>query len=90
MVKKSPNFRLVSELRLYMYLNTKLLQSFLAHFWHTNHNTILCAELVPKVCLKWSFFGLESVLNPIGKDTKKPQNYLIVCGLSLLVRFWSD
>ncbi len=43
----------------------------------------LSATLVPKVCLKWSFFGLESVLNPIGKDTKKPQNYLIVCGFTV-------
>lgn len=35
------------------------------------------------------FFGLIPVLNPIGLDTKKPQNYLIVRGLSRIFRFSS-
>ncbi len=35
---------------------------------------ILCAELVPKLCLKWSFLGLISVLNRKDKTRKKPQN----------------
>ncbi len=54
---------------------------------------ILSAILVPKLCLMRSFLGLISVLSSPtalcsgkeskGLDTKKPQNYLIVCGLSL-------
>lgn len=36
-----------------------------------------------------SFFGLIPVLNPIGLDTKKPRNYLIIRGLSRIFRFSS-
>lgn len=36
-----------------------------------------------------SFLGLM-VLNPIGLDTKKPRNYLIVRGLSRIFRFSSE
>ena len=37
-----------------------------------------------------SFLGLISVLNPIGLDTKKPRNYLIVRGFTRFVRFSSE
>ena len=36
------------------------------------------------------FFRSDIGPESMGKDTKKPQNYLIVCGLLLVVRFWSD
>ena len=45
------------------------------YIWHTFGTKIVirifCADLVPKLCLKWSFLGLDSVLNPKGLDTKK-------------------
>ena len=45
---------------------------------------------MPKLCLVRSFFGLIPVLNPIGLDTKKPRNYLIVRGLSRIFRYSSE
>ena len=86
----SPIFRVMSKLRPYIYLNTNRLYHFSSPTCHhfSFHN--LGNDLVTNSGPKWSFLGLVSVLNPIGLDTKKPRNYLIVRGLSRIFRFSSE
>ena len=86
----SPIFRVMSKLRPYIYLNTNGLYHFSSPTCHhfSFHN--LGNDLVTNSGPKWSFLGLVSVLHPIGLDTKKPRNYLIVRGLSRIFRFSSE
>ena len=86
----SPIFRLTSELCLWIYLNTNWLHRFRSHFCHNFRHKKTWNDLVTNSRPRRSFLGLISVLNPIGLDTKKPRNYLIVRGLSRIFRFSSE
>ena len=89
-VKKSPIFRVVSKVRPCRYLNTNRLYRFLSPTCHHFSFQNLGDDLVTNSGPKRSFLGLIPVLNPIGLDTKKPRNYLIVRGLSRIFRFSSE
>lgn len=86
----SPIFRVKSELGLGNLLNTIWLHKNRSHFCHIFRHRKTWNDFVTDSRPRRSFLGLLSVLNPIGLDTKKPRNYLIVRGLSRIFRFSSE